>query len=321
VLLVFDGQGLLAGLQFPPLAAWSPPAYAAPDHFDERDVTVGATPFALDGKLTMPHGAGPFAAVVLVHGSGATDENEAVGPNQPFHDLALGLASRGIAVLRYQRRAFAYPKAPRVTVREETTDDARAAVALLAKTPKIDRKRIFVLGHSLGAMLAPRIAEKNPLVAGLVIMAGPTRPLEDVVVEQVTARGTPAMVAAAKAALQRIRDPKLKPDDTVDFIGVKMPASYFLDLRHYSPADAAAKLAIPILVLQGDRDIQVRPIDFAGWRKALAARPRAKLIHYPTLTHLFTEGNGTVADYDKASHVAPAVIEDIVDFIGKGGRR
>jgi hypothetical protein len=321
VLLVFDGQDRLAGLQFPPLAAWSPPAYAEPGRFDERDVTVGAAPFALAGKLTMPHGAGPFAAVVLVHGSGPNDENETIGPNQPFHDLALGLASRGIAVLRYQKRTRVYPKATYATVRDETTDDARAAVALLAKTPKIDRARIFVLGHSLGAMLAPRIAENNPLVAGLVIMAGPTRPLEDVVVEQMTARGTPEMVAAAKAARERIRDPKLAPDDIIDFIGVKISASYFLDLRHYSPADAAAKLAIPILVLQGDRDIQVRPVDFAGWRKALAARPHAKLVHYPKLTHLFTEGEGTVADYDKPGHVAPEVIEDIVDFVGKGGRR
>ncbi len=326
VRVAFDGAGQVAHLFLPPPqltdAAWSPPAYAAPERFDERDVSVGAAPFVLEGKLTLPRGAGPFAAVVLVHGSGPHDENETVGPNAPFHDLAVGLASRGIAVLRYQKRTFAYPQSPAgFTVRDETIDDARAAVALLAKTDKIDGRRIFVLGHSLGGMLAPRIAEHDPRVAGLVILAGATRPLEEIVLEQMTARGTPDDVKAAKASLARIRDTKLQPTDVVDFVGVKVPASYFLDLRGYAPAQRAAQLDVPILVLQGDRDIQVRPADFAGWQRALGARPHARLKRYPTLTHLFTVGEGTVADYQKAGHVAPEVIADIAAFVAAGGGR
>ena len=323
VRLAFDAQGQLAGLFFPPptapAASWSPPSYAAPERFDERDVTVGAAPFVLKGKLTLPRGAGPFPAVVLVHGSGPQDENEQVGPNAPFHDLAVGLASRGIAVLRYQKRTFVYHQAePNFTVRQETIDDAQAAVALLAKTDKIDRKRIFVLGHSLGGMLAPRIADHDPLVAGLIIAAGTTRPLEEIVLEQVKARGTPDDIKAAQASLERIRDPKLKPSDIVDFVGAKVPGSYFLDLRHYSPAQLAAQLDVPILVLQGDRDIQVRAADFAGWQRTLGARPHAQLKRYPTLTHLFTAGEGTLADYEKPAHVAPEVIADIAAFVDKG---
>jgi dienelactone hydrolase len=323
VRLSFDSDGKLAGLFFPPPAApWSPPPYAAADRFDERDLTVGT--LALPGKLTMPRGAGPFAAVVLVHGSGASDEDERVGPVAPFHDLAVGLASRGVAVLRYQKRTFAHPdtfKPPaRFTVREETIDDARAAVAILAATDKIDRKRIFVLGHSLGAMLAPRIAEHEPHVAGLVIMAGGSRPLEEIVVEQMKARGTPDDVKAAEASLQRIRDPKLAPADDVEMLGVKLPATYFLDLRGYAPATAAAHLDLPILVLQGDHDIQVSLADFDGWQRALKSRPRARLKRYPTLTHLFVEGQGTLADYDKPAHVAQAVIDDVATFI-EGARR
>lgn len=324
--LAFDGQGRVAGLHFlppKPLATagdkgWSLPAYAEPERYQERDVLVGAPPLALPGKLTVPRGSGPVAAVVLVHGSGATDENETVGPTAPFHDLAVGLASRGIAVLRYQKRAFAHPQSfsgTRFTVREETTDDARAAVALLARTAGIDRGRIFVLGHSLGGMLAPRIAEQDPLVAGLVLLAAPARPLEELVLEQVTARGTPAEVAAAKQALQRIRDPKLAASDVVDFAGVAMPASYFLDLRSYSATQTAARLKLPILVLQGDRDIQVRPTDFAAWTRALRSNRRAQLKHYPTLTHLFAEGDGTLADYSRPSHVAASVITDIANFV------
>src|SRR5581483_7818583 len=279
VRLAFDGDGKIAGLFFPPIApAWSPPPYAAADRFDERDVTVGAPPFALAGKLTVPRGAGPFPAVVLVHGSGSSDENETIGPNQPFRDLAVGLSSRGVAVLRYPKRSFVYPKAfiapARFTIREETIDDARAGVALLARTAKIDPKRVFVLGHSLGAMMAPRIADGEPRVAGLVICAGPTRPLEEGVLEQMKARGTPADVAAAEASLARVRDPKLAASDWVEVLGQKTSAGYFLDLRGYRPAEVAAKLDLPILVLQGDRDIQVRRADYDGWQRALGSRPR-----------------------------------------------
>jgi fermentation-respiration switch protein FrsA (DUF1100 family) len=318
VRLVLDAEGRLAGLFFPPVAsAWTMPPYAAPDRFEERDVVVGTQ--ALPGKLILPRGKGPFPALVLVHGSGSTDENETVGPISPFHDLAVGLASRGVAVLRYQKRSFARPQGflppARFTVREETIDDARAAVALLARTNGIDGKRIFVLGHSLGGMLAPRIADHDPAVAGLVILAGGARPLEDIVVEQMKARGTPEEVKAAEAARVRVRDRTLRPSDDVTFLGTKMPATYFLDLRGYSPADVAARLELPILVLHGDRDIQVALADFERWQRALASRPRARLKRYATLTHLFVEGNGTVEDYEKPAHVAQAVIDEVAGFI------
>jgi dipeptidyl aminopeptidase/acylaminoacyl peptidase len=323
VRLSFDAEGRLAGLFFPPMATapWSPPPYDHAERHEERDITIGAPPLALEGKLTLPHGAGPFPAIVLVHGSGSTDENETVGPIAPFHDLAVGLASRGVAVLRYQKRSFAHPEAfkppARYTVREETIDDARAAVEKLTAMKEIDRRRIFVVGHSLGGMLAPRIADHDPHVAGLVILAGGTRPLEEIIVEQMKARGTPDDVKAAEGWLHRIRDPKLEPTDDVECFGQKLPATYFLDLRGYSPADLAARLDEPILVLHGDRDIQVGLVDFEGWRRALSSRPRARLKRYPTLTHLFTEGAGAVADYEKPAHVASVVIDDIAAFINE----
>jgi pimeloyl-ACP methyl ester carboxylesterase len=133
--------------------------------------------------LSLPSGAGPLPAIVLVHGSGQHDRDETIGPNKPFRDLAWGLASRGIAVLRYEKRTRQHQQ--RVaqlengfTVKEEAIDDAGAAVALLRNRTGIRANRIYVLGHSLGAMLAPRIAAADPAVAGLVLMAGPVRSLE-----------------------------------------------------------------------------------------------------------------------------------------------
>ncbi len=192
---VFDQSGLVSGLNIQPVQAavpYNPPAYVHPASFHDVEVIVGGGEWALPGTLSLPGGPGPFPAVVLVHGSGPQDRDETIGPNKPFRDLAGGLASQGIAVLRYEKRtkAHALEFTPeliaRLTVQDEVIDDALFAVRLLRQTAGIDPGRIFVLGHSLGATLAPRIGQQDPAIAGLVIMAGLTRPLEDTILDQYT---------------------------------------------------------------------------------------------------------------------------------------
>jgi len=105
--IVFDKAGKIAGFSFVPsvpAVKYEPPAYADPAKFEEKEVTVGSGEWPLPGTLTIPKGNGPFPGLVLVHGSGANDRDESLGPNKPFKDLAWGLASRGIAVLRYDKR-------------------------------------------------------------------------------------------------------------------------------------------------------------------------------------------------------------------------
>jgi dienelactone hydrolase len=201
---------------------------------------------------------------VLVHGSGPNDADESLGPNKPFRDLALGLAAHGVATSRYDKRTYARPATFSVergyTVQEESVDDAIAAVRLAATSPGLDAKRVWVLGHSWGGALAPRIAAAAPEVAGLVILAGNTRPLEDVLVEQIAylhGAGS-AAVAMTQSLARTVRDPHLAPGQTVDVLGAKLPSSYFLDLRAYDPARTAAGLRVAILVLQGERDYQPR---------------------------------------------------------------
>ncbi len=138
--------------------------------------------------MTKPAGVGPFPAVVLVHGSGPNDRDETFGPNKTFKDLALGLGSRGVAVLRYDKRTKVYgakvSKLNPFTLKAETIDDALEAVALLRKEPGIDATAIFVLGHSLGGTAAPRIGAADSGIAGLIMLAGAVRPLEQSIVDQ-----------------------------------------------------------------------------------------------------------------------------------------
>ncbi|MDT7603648.1 MAG: uncharacterized protein QOF61_1645, partial [Acidobacteriota bacterium] len=260
-------------------AEYQPPAYAAPASFTEKDVTVGAgTEWALPGTLTMPTGKGSFPAVVLVHGSGPNDRDETLLANKPFRDLAWGLASQGIAVLRYDKRTRIYgakvAALGNFTVKEESVDDAVAAVALLRQTPGVDAKRIFVLGHSLGAMLVPRIGAADPRIRGLVVMAGPTTLLEDAFVRQyeylLALDGSLSdddrkVIDAIKQQTARVK--QLTPSD----INSKellhgAPVSYWLDLRAYDPVATARRLRQPILVIQGERDYNVTMADFRGWQ-------------------------------------------------------
>jgi hypothetical protein len=339
--VVFDRAGKIAGFGFVPTAPpvkYEPPAYADPAKFEEREVTVGSGEWALPGTLTLPKGAGPFPGLVLVHGSGANNRDEELGPNKPFKDLAWGLASRGVAVLRYDKRSKVHGKRiladPKLeaamTVKDETVDDAVAAAALLQKTMGVDPKRVFILGHSLGGFLLPRIAlAAEPLgVAGYLSLAGLTRPLDETILRQMNfIRMLSGAAAASEAEMKKIRDIEaeiakieaLTDADrgaTVKFLGA-MPA-YWLDLRGYDPAAAAIAVKRPMFFLQGGRDYQVQTVDLENWKKALGSRPDAAFKLYPKLNHLFFAGEGLITPLEyvqKHGSVAEEVVADIAAFI------
>src|SRR5262245_40305677 len=331
--LVFDKGGKIGGMQIRPSLpkfTFKPPPYSRAEAWIEKEVTVGDGKWKLPGTLTLPKGDGPFAAVVLVHGSGPQDRDETVLANKPLRDLAWGLATKGVAVLRYEKVTRAHPAKltglGRYTLDDETTDDAVAAVRLLLKTEKIDPKKVFVLGHSLGAIAAPRIVEREPAAAGAVLMAGTTRPLEDVIVEQYTylfslqgemSAEQKKQLEEVKKSAARVKDPKLKPDAPKDEMPMKVPASYWLSLREYDQKAVAAKLKQPLLVLQAERDYQVTTVEFEGWKKALAGKKNATLKSYPALNHLFMKGEGKSRpeEYLKPGHVEGEVLDDIVAWI------
>jgi dienelactone hydrolase len=267
---------------------------------------------------------------VLVQGSGPCDRDETVGANKPFRDLAWGLATKGIAVLRYEKRTtehaaklMAHPV--RLTVEEETIADALDAASRLRAANGIDPKRVFVLGHSLGALVAPRIGKTDANIAGLIMMAGPTRPLEDLLVEQtryllsLDGNASPegaAKLAALEAEVAKIKKLTATSSSTNWILGG--PPEYWLDLRAYNAVATAKTLKQPLLILQGGRDYQVTPVDFEGWKTGLGSRPGVTFKLYPKSNHLFIAGEGksSPAEYDQPGHVEEGVISDIVEWIG-----
>jgi len=261
---------------------------------------------------------------VLVHGSGPNDQDETVGAVKPFRDLAWGLASQGIAVLRYEKRTRTYgekmSKLP-VTVKEEVIDDAVAAVEFLRENVAVDRTRIVVLGHSLGGYLAPRIAAATKgKVAGVVVLAGPTRPIADVIDEQTAylvsvGAANEEAVAPMRAEAKKIReiDPKKPPEGKL----LNAPAAYWIDLASYDAAATARANGLPILVLQGERDYMVTAKDLEGWKKALDGAAFARFQSFPEANHLFVYGQGksVPSEYQMAGNVAGQVVDAIAAWV------
>ncbi len=337
VVVSVDGAGRLNGFRLAPAdtAAWTPPKYAAPRRFTEREVTVGSGPLAVPGTLTRPRGRGARPAVVLL-ASGPADRDLTTGPNKPFKDLAWGLASRGVAALRFDKVGHAHGRAavePGFTMAEEYLPHAAAAVRLRQQEPGIDPARVFVLGHSGGGKAAPRVAAAEPSVAGVVILAGDTVPLSQSAVR--VARylaaldpgpGAAAAVEAITRQAARVESADLSPATPAADLLFGWPAAYWLDLREYDQVAVAAALDRPMLLLQGRRDYQVTvDDDLARWQAGLAHRPDVAIRIYDADDHLFFAGVGasTPADYQVPRHVDAAVIADIADWLrpGGGGRK
>ena len=297
-------------------------------------ITVGeGGEYPLNGLLTLPDGEGPFPAVVMVHGSGPSDMDESVKKLTPFKDLAEGLARLGAASVRYDKRTFAHKKkcakTKDITVREETIDDALLAAELARRDARIDSGRIFILGHSMGAMLAPRIDAEGGNFRGIIMLAGTPYRLEDIVVRQLGQAGGKNPVLNAIVGLERkIYGKKFDglyqmPDEEAKkkmFAG-NLSLYYFKEMGQKTAADYLLESDKPALIMQGGKDFQVLPEDdFAAFKEMLAGRPNTFFKLYPGLNHVFVEG--IYSDILKASkeygterHIGEDVTGDIYEFI------
>lgn len=326
VKIIFNDQNKVISLTVnPPQTGYqyTPPSYVNLSAFTEMNISVGSGQWRLPGTLSIPKGAGPFPAVSLVHGSGPNDRDESVGPNKPFKDIAWGLASKGVVVLRYEKRTKQYPEQIATilnfTVQDETVDDAVTAVNVLNASSFVDHSRIFILGHSLRGMLAPRIGIQDHRIAGLMILAGPTRHLEDIILEQtrylanLSGINQSEQIASLEKLVMKVKTLNIGLGE--DVLGA--PRAYWADLATYDPVVTAQSLHIPLLILQGKRDYQVTMTDFARWNETFFGNVSVTLKTYPTLNHLFITGTGVPSynEYLVEGHVAEEVVADIATWI------
>jgi dipeptidyl aminopeptidase/acylaminoacyl peptidase len=329
-LLAFNKAEKIVGL-FPlpktKSANYTPPAYADTTLYKEKEIYVKAPGHSLVGMLTEPKKGTGFPIVILVHGTGPQDMDETMGPNKPLKDLALGLAANGIASIRYVKRTMVYQNefVGAITVKEEVLDDALAAIALARTLPEVNKKKLYLLGHSLGGTLAPRIALLAPDLNGIILAAAPARPLTDLIIEQNkyfftlakdTTNAGKKMLDSMNKRLDLTRITKLgtmKADSTL----FGLPAAYWIDLNLYNQVEAAKKLKQHIFVAQGANDFQVSVTDYNLWSSALGKKKNVTLKLYPDLNHLLSPQTekGSMKQYETPASVSPVLINDIATWI------
>lgn len=326
----YDKGGRVAGLFFKPYDQDAPASL--PDKLEENGVNINeGTEWELNGKIVRTKGAKSGVAAVLVQGSGPSDMDETISVNKPFRDIAWGLAENGVDSVRYDKRTYTHggkmASMDDLTVEQETIEDAIAAAKLLRTE---GYSKVYLVGHSLGGMIAPRIVDEGKGVFdGMVIMAGSPRKLTDIIKDQNDALIASMPESADKEALRQIisteygkvanldtwTDAELKSNKIFE-----LSAYYLKDLAGVDAVATAKKLGVPTFIIQGSADFQVyADKDYKMWQTELQGETFAKFKLYAGLNHLFmlSQGQyaGTVAEYGIKSSVSQQVVDDMAGFM------
>lgn len=321
VQVVLDDNLLLAGLQFLPATAGAleeEPAQADSVAFSERETTIAHGKVSLPATLTLPKGQkGKVPAVLLVAGSGPVDRDGTMGPNRPLRDLAHALAAKGIAVLRYDKRTKVYgAKTAEVsdgglTYDSEYVEDAVQALRQMAAMEEVDAERLFVIGHSLGGTLAPRIVQRSSVpVRGVIGLAALASPFWETTHRQLR------YILQVNGLSEELADRQAR--EQVERMRKGLPKEYLASQEGYDPLLAADAMGeLPVLYVQGGHDYQVTENDLDLWRQAYGENPSAQFRLFPTLDHLMRpqERMAVPADYMKEGRMSEEVIDTIVQFI------
>jgi fermentation-respiration switch protein FrsA (DUF1100 family) len=307
--------------------------YVDTTKFEEFDIAF-AEDNNITGKITIPKDVNKskkkIPCVVLVHGSGPSDLDETISGRKPFRDIAFGLASNGIAVLRYNKRTYLGenidPNA--ITLNEETINDAISAIEFVKNNYGNKINKIYILGHSLGGYSIPRIANKSKIANGFISLAGSSRPLPELIKEQylyiselfgLETKAEKEMLEQIIKSCDLVMDNKFTKDTPRDSLPMGIPASYWLDLKDYDPVKELQKEKRSILFIQGGRDYQVTKKDFDGWKDGLSKNKNCSFVLIDDLNHLLQEGEGRSVpiEYSEAKNVSKKVIDNIVKWINK----
>ncbi len=331
--LTYNQSKKMIGIFFKPAknkAAYAEPNYCNSSKFYESKIAVKTGTYSLPGSLCIPNNIEYPPIAILLAGSGPNDKDETYGPNKPLKDIATGLASQGVASFRYDKRTLVYGKEfvkqpEKNGIHEEVIEDAISAIELIKKNPQFSKSKIIIIGHSLGAMCAPLIAKKSKSVNAIILLAGNARPLEDLVLEQYHYifnldsfdLEEKKQIDKLSRQVSTVKDIKLLKSARPEDIPLGSSSFYWQTLKAYNQTEVAKKIKQPLLILQGERDYQVTMTDFNLWKQILSPNPKNKFISYPTLNHLFMEGQGksTAEEYDKPNNVFEQVIIDMAAWM------
>jgi uncharacterized protein len=292
-----------------------------------KDFNIKSNDIELKGTLLVPENDNLKKLVIFVHGSGPEDRDETISVNKPFKDIAESLYSKGIASYRFDKRSFSNPESFKnnSTVDDEVTNDILNIINYFENDLKFKEYQIIVLGHSLGAHLAPRIANKSK-IDKIVLLAGNARPLQQLIIEQYEylnkinpSKDLENEITKVKEQVAILNSKDFNLNTPKEKLPFNLTAYYWKSMLDYNPLKEVKRVKIPILILQGERDYQVTMQDFELWKNTLKANKKASCISYPKLNHLFVTGESPSEpkEYSIKGNVDSNVINDISNFIIK----
>lgn len=313
----------------------TPKRYTLPEYgqnlvYNIENITVVSGKYKLPGEIVYPKDLSKkVPLVIFVHGSGDNDRYEGIGPIKVFKDLYLGLLTKGIACMVYDKRTLVYKKeydSIQYTLWDETVTDAANAFKLAKTRPDVDTTQIFIIGHSLGGYALPLILKNCEGVKGGISLAGCSRPLDELLEYQYgfltkldgkVSLPEKIFLKKEQKKIDFVRSDKLFTAKPKKNLLAYWPTEFWKDVKNYKPVDVLKSLDMPVLFLQGDRDYQVTNDDLKLWKSGYLEKKNWSFISYPKLNHLFIEGEGkpNPSEYWNGGNIPMYVIEDISGWI------
>lgn len=318
-----------------------------PDGVIEEEFILGeGTAHPLSAKLTYPESAkdgGLIRAAVLVPGDGANTMDMKAGATKLYRDLAYALAKSGIAVVRYDKRTYAYQQEAQMenasretqTVAYEYSEDACLAFEKLASLPFVDKDHIYYIGHSQGAIVAPRVDEENPYgsFAGYVLINSSPRTWSEVIFDQYMNYGLIDrsddeiyyLVSKLKTEKKFIEDGsiyKVPDSEALEDFPLGRSAAFWQDYLSYDYVEGFRKAGKPLLIVQGGNDYQItEETDFAAFKEIFGAESYATLKSYDGLNHLMVPSKGAFSghykEYDIPGTAGETFVNDLCSWLSE----
>ena len=332
-----------------PVNAYVKPPYGSGFQMSQKEFTHGVSGFPLEGQLMWParFDETRLPLCILIHGSGPSDMDESIGPNKVFMDLALGLCKNGIGTLRYNKRTFQHAKAyanGQISLREEVTDDVRAMIDFAMQQSWVDTNRIYLVGHSQGAIVAPSIMTSDKRIAGVVLLCGSAEPLTSILryqlgwLDSMQSGRVTAEVRKTQQLLDSFRTREWLQSQPGNRLVLGAPLSWWYEIDHAFTPEHLHQPGKRSLVLNAGKDYQIPPMFYASLQagckagmieedtifdanylnigRSMVSRCQAR--EYPELNHLMMTSDGSLkpSEYKrKGQHVDEQLIRDVAAWI------
>ena len=298
--------------------------------YNKEDVVIISGKYNLPGEIVYPKDLSKkVPLVIFVHGSGANNRYEGIGPIKVFKDIYLGLLTKGISCMIYDKRTLVYKMefdTMQFTLWDETVTDAVNAFKLAKTRPDVDTNQIYIIGHSLGGYALPLILKNCNGVKGGISLAGCSRPIDALIeyqyhyLTELDGKVSVPEKLFLKKEMKKVHfvrsDKLLTSKPKLKLLGY-WPTAFWIDVKNYKPVEVLKTLDMPVLFLQGDRDYQVTNEDLKLWKTGYLEKKNWSFISYPKLNHLFIEGEGkpNPSEYFNGGNVPMYVIEDISGWV------